>query len=132
VIVHDAARPLVALETISAVVDAAGRVGAAAAATRPGDSMRTDTTDRRTRSVDRSQYWLIETPQAFRSGLIREAHSLAATRGLSATDDASLVEECDLGNVELVERRGHNLKVTTAEDLDLAALVLSRGSIVSV
>jgi 2-C-methyl-D-erythritol 4-phosphate cytidylyltransferase len=131
VIVHDAARPLVAPEMISAVVDAAGRVGAATAATRPSDSMRIDTTDHRTKPVDRSRFWLVETPQAFQSDLIRRAHSLAAARGLSATDDASLVEQCDLGNVELVESRGHNLKVTTAEDLELAALILGRGSIVS-
>jgi 2-C-methyl-D-erythritol 4-phosphate cytidylyltransferase len=78
------------------------------------------------RTLDRSTLWAVQTPQAFRALLLREAlkyGDLAA-----ATDDAMLVEQRG-GKVALHEAPRENLKVTTPLDLRVAELLLrERGS----
>ena len=128
VLVHDAARPLISRQTIVAVLDAARRTGAATAATRSSDSVRKDSSDGWTEIVDRSQVWLVETPQAFAFELLCSAHRDAAAAGMSATDDAALIERCGAGRVAMVQRVGLNFKVTTQEDLRMAALLIDRGA----
>ncbi len=128
VLVHDAARPLISRQTIVAVLDAARRTGAATAATRPSDSVRKDSSDGWTEIVDRSHVWLVETPQAFAFELLRSAHRGAAAAGVSATDDAALIERCGAGRVAMVQSVGRNFKVTTQEDLRMAALLIGSGA----
>lgn len=118
VCVHDAARPLVSVSTIAAVVEAAKRSQAATAARRPVDSVRVTTEPGKTSSVDRSRVWLVETPQVFARAVLAEAHARAAARGVTATDDAALVEEMTGLSVTVVETEGANPKVTTAIDLE--------------
>lgn len=120
VCVHDAARPLVTTAVISAVIEAASAAGAATAAARPVDSVRQDENGGATRAVERSALWLVQTPQAFASGLLREAHARAAADGLSATDDASLVEKTCGARITVVPNDTPNLKVTTLADLACA------------
>lgn len=120
VCVHDAARPLVTTNTISAVVTAGRATGAATAAARPVDSVRQDAGGGATRAIDRSTLWLVQTPQAFGSALLRDAHRRAAAAGITATDDASLVEQVCGARVAVVPNDASNLKVTTAGDLACA------------
>jgi len=115
--VHDAARPLTTTTLISAVIAAACRERAATAAARPVDSVRQDMGPRATRALDRSSLWLVQTPQAFSSELLREAHRRAEARGITATDDASLVEKVCGAAVAVVPNDTPNLKVTTIADL---------------
>jgi len=118
--VHDAARPLATAALITAVVAAAAASGAATAAARPVDSVRQDGDHGETRAIDRSALWLVQTPQAFSSRLLREAHRRARDEGISATDDASLVERVCGARVSVVANDAPNLKVTTAADLACA------------
>jgi len=126
VCVHDAARPLVSRATIDAVLSAAERTGAATAASRPADSVRQELDDGSTTSLDRSRLWLVETPQAFRYDVLRRAHDRALATGVTATDDASLVERCADARVAIVESDTPNFKITKAEDLKLVRLILQR------
>ena len=126
VCIHDAARPLVSQATIQAVLAAARAMGAAIAASRPADSVREDTADGKTRPLDRSRLWLVETPQAFATDLLRRAHDRARATGVVATDDASLVESCCGQAVRIVESEGLNVKVTRADDLKLVRRILER------
>jgi 2-C-methyl-D-erythritol 4-phosphate cytidylyltransferase len=74
------------------------------------------------RTLDRSSLWSVQTPQAFRTGALRDA--LAATELLAqASDDAMLVER-DGGRVLVHEAPPENLKVTTPLDLRLAEALL--------
>ena len=123
VCVHDAARPLVSMTTIEAVIAAASRSGAATAASRPTDSVREDVDDGATRALDRTKLWLVETPQVFFAGLLRQAHRRARERGVSATDDATLVECLCAHAVSVVVSDGPNPKVTTRADLEMVALL---------
>jgi 2-C-methyl-D-erythritol 4-phosphate cytidylyltransferase len=60
--------------------------------------------------------WAVQTPQAFRIELLREAHEKARRDGVIGTDDAMLVER--LGHpVQVVPGSVRNVKITTPEDL---------------
>jgi 2-C-methyl-D-erythritol 4-phosphate cytidylyltransferase len=120
VCVHDAARPLVTAAIISAVIAAAAVDGAATAAARPVDSVRQDGDHGATRSIERSSLWLVQTPQAFSTALLRDAHRRAVQQRVTATDDASLVERLCGARIAVVANDAPNLKVTTAADLACA------------
>lgn len=74
---------------------------------------------------DRSRYWAVQTPQAFRTAALREAYARAAAEGFLGTDDSSLVERAG-GRVLLVEGPRDNIKVTVAEDLAVVEWALLR------
>lgn len=126
VLVHDAARCLVPVGVVAAVVDA---VHAGAAAVVPGlpvvDTIRALAEDGSSRTVDRSRLRAVQTPQGFALGVLRRAH---AQGDPGATDDAGMVEALGLP-VTLVPGHARAFKVTTALDLVLAeALVAGRGA----
>jgi len=73
---------------------------------------------------ERRRLWQAQTPQAFRYGLIRDAHERALTEGWTGTDDASLVERLGLP-VAMVAGDYRNIKITTPEDLLLARAFLA-------
>ncbi len=116
VVVHDAARPLASAELFSAVVDAV-RGGADAAV--PGvplpDTVKRVVGDRITATVPRDDLVAVQTPQAFRSSVLRSAHA----DGGDATDDAALVEDAG-GIVVLVAGDPRNIKITANADLAVA------------
>jgi 2-C-methyl-D-erythritol 4-phosphate cytidylyltransferase/2-C-methyl-D-erythritol 2,4-cyclodiphosphate synthase len=118
VVVHDAARPLVSAGLISRTIDAAVEHGAAIAAMQATDTVKR-ANDRRVivDTIPRAEIFLAQTPQAFRTSLLREA--LAMASDLDATDEAALVER--LGRpVVLVDGEAGNVKITAPEDLAFA------------
>jgi 2-C-methyl-D-erythritol 4-phosphate cytidylyltransferase len=125
--VHDAARPLATPELFRAVIDAvvAGADGAV-----PGVPV-TDTikiVDRRgpnvtvTSTPARESLVAVQTPQAFRAAMLREAHAA----GGDATDDAALVELAG-GRVVVVPSDGTNRKITDRDDLEWARRAVLAG-----
>ena len=127
VLVHDAARPLVSRGIIARTIDAAASQGAAIAAVRARDTVKR-AGDREGRAVilatlPREEIWLAQTPQAFRYEVLREAVELGR-RGVEATDEAALAELAG-HTVCLVEGDLLNMKITTAEDLRLARILLA-------
>jgi 2-C-methyl-D-erythritol 4-phosphate cytidylyltransferase len=128
VVVHDAVRPLVSPALIDRCVAAADKDGAAAAGLPVRDTIKVVGADGRVESTPpRESLWEIQTPQAFRAALLREAHRRAGVDQIEATDDAMLVER--LGEkVVVVEGEPRNIKITTPEDLIVAeALLKSAG-----
>jgi 2-C-methyl-D-erythritol 4-phosphate cytidylyltransferase len=138
VAVHDAARPLVTAELIDAVIaklsgrpDAAGVIAAAAVMDtvkrarepRPakGDFPSGGPTVAETESRD--HLWAAQTPQAFRTEVLREALAADPKQVAAASDDAMLVEAAG-GKVLIEPAPASNLKVTTADDLRVAATLL--------
>ncbi len=120
VVVHDAARPLASPALFAAVV-AAVRAGADGAipALPVVDTLKRVDGDRVVGTVSREALVAVQTPQAFRAGALRTAHST----GGEATDDAALVESAG-GTVVVVAGEPDNLKVTTPTDLVRAAFLL--------
>jgi len=123
VVVHDGARPCVTPDTISEVVKLARRSGAAVVGRRIFDTVKyVEKGTTVTRTEDRSKLWAVQTPQAFQASLLRRAYSALAA-GATVTDDASAVEA--LGEpVKIYETNKPNLKITTVDDLQIAAAVV--------
>jgi len=62
---------------------------------------------------------LAQTPQAFTSAALRDAHEQAAADGFEGSDDALLLERVGY-RIRAIDGERTNLKITTAEDLRLA------------
>ena len=131
VLVHDAARPLLAPQVAERVLGAlAGDHGldAAIAAAPVSDTVkRADAHGKVLETLDRSCLWAVQTPQAFRREALERALAVGPAELARATDDAWLVERLG-GSVAVVECSEQNFKVTTARDLRLAELVLAERS----
>ena len=132
VVVHDAARPLVTAGEVWAAVEAAMEWGAATCATAPTDtvkSVRPAKTHRAAHFVvetlDRSRLRMIQTPQAFKLSVLREAHE--HSNGSPTTDDCALVERLGLP-VAVVPGSPRNIKITNPLDLAVAEALLASDS----
>jgi 2-C-methyl-D-erythritol 4-phosphate cytidylyltransferase len=120
VIVHDAARPLASRQLFDVVIAAvvAGADGAVPALA-VSDTVKRVRGDRVVETVSRDGLVAVQTPQAFRADALRAAHRVGGVD----TDDAALVE-ANGGVVVVVEGERRNLKLTLADDLELAQALL--------
>lgn len=127
-LVHDAARPCLAPRDLERLMrecesDSIGGLLALPVA----DTVKQATKDeagamRVASTLDRSQLWLAQTPQMFRSGLLMQALQLAVP---TVTDEAAAVEALGL-RPRLVSGSRDNLKVTYPEDFAVAESILAR------
>jgi 2-C-methyl-D-erythritol 4-phosphate cytidylyltransferase/2-C-methyl-D-erythritol 2,4-cyclodiphosphate synthase len=126
VLIHDAARPFLTAELIGDLVAALDTNAGAIAAEPVSDTLKQAAADGTiSRTVDRAGLWRAQTPQAFRYDVILEAHRRAAAEGrCDFTDDAGLAEWAGLP-VKLVASSARNMKLTTAEDVELAERLLA-------
>lgn len=124
VAVHDAARCLVAVEDIDAVVGVARESGAAILAERVRDTIKRVVDHRIIDTPSREECWAALTPQVFCRDWLVEALMEAEASDRLGTDDAQLIEW--LGHpVTIVESKGPNPKITRPEDLILAEALLA-------
>jgi len=127
VVVHDAARPLVSDALIARTVEAAADDGAAIAALAATDTVKRGSAERLVvGTVPRGEIFLAQTPQAFRTSVLRAALAHGGP-GADATDEAALVERTG-HPVRLVDGDPRNVKITTADDLALAERLLASPS----
>lgn len=126
-LVHDAARPNLQADDITALIDAANACadGAILAAPVRDTLKRADAGTRIATTEPRDGLWRALTPQAFRRDLLRRALERAQVDRLVVTDEAMAVERLGF-HPALVEGREDNLKVTTPADLVLAEFLLAR------
>ncbi len=129
VLVHDAARCLIAPAQIRALIAACWHddVGGLLALKIP-DTLKSESEGRVNQTIDRSGKWLAQTPQMFRLGPLRAALEAAKVAGLSITDESSAMEGMGL-RPKLVEGSAENFKVTYPQDFAVAqSLLLARQS----
>ncbi len=125
VLVHDGARCLVTPDLVRRVVAnarASGADGVVPALPVP-DTIKVAEDGAVLETLDRAKLYAVQTPQAFRLGLLRGVHAGPDQRLRAATDDASLVEETG-GRILLVAGEKTNIKLTTPEDLIMAEAIL--------
>jgi 2-C-methyl-D-erythritol 4-phosphate cytidylyltransferase len=115
--IHDAARPCTSLELIAATIEAARETGAAVAAQPITDTIKESADGKLVeRTLDRRRLWSVQTPQTFRTEVIRRALAQVRLRGFQVTDDTAACEL--IGQpVRLVTLPLPNPKVTRPEDL---------------
>jgi 2-C-methyl-D-erythritol 4-phosphate cytidylyltransferase len=120
VFIHDGVRPLVSPQTINNCYQTALKKGNALPVIAPSESVR-EVLNGKNRAVDRSRFFLVQTPQTFRVSLIKEAYKQAHHNNF--TDDASVLENAG-SKIHLVEGNRENIKITFPNDLIVAGILL--------
>ncbi|GHU83012.1 2-C-methyl-D-erythritol 4-phosphate cytidylyltransferase [Bacteroidia bacterium] len=123
VAVHDGVRPFVSAEVITACFEEAEQNGAAIPVVPMIDSIREQYAEGKSRPVDRRRYLAVQTPQVFRSSLIKEAYRQPYTPAF--TDDASVVEALGV-EIHTVAGNRENIKITDPLDLLMAEALLRK------
>lgn len=127
VLIHDAARPFVDADIISAVIATLSEYPGCIPAIAVADTLKREKGGVIVETVDRSGLWGAQTPQAFRFKDILEAHTAAtASDRNDFTDDASIAEWAQL-NVAIIPGKPENNKITTSADLHEAETRLNTG-----
>lgn len=122
--IHDGARPLITVDEIQRVVEAAFEVGAATLGTSVTDTIKiVDGFNKIESTPLRSQLRAVQTPQVFDKEIYLFALEKAGNRFLNFTDDCSLIENMG-GEVEVVKGSEENIKLTTPIDIVLAESIL--------
>jgi 2-C-methyl-D-erythritol 4-phosphate cytidylyltransferase/2-C-methyl-D-erythritol 2,4-cyclodiphosphate synthase len=117
VLIHDAARPFVAHETISHVIACLDRHQAVIPALPVADTLKRAAANIVLGTAERAGLWAAQTPQGFHYATICQAHRLAGdAAGIEFTDDAAIAEWAGL-EVAIVPGTPDNRKITTADDL---------------
>lgn len=125
VLVHDGARPFVDQIVIQQLVELANQKGAAVVAVPVKDTIKRVAKQQVVETIERSSLWQVQTPQAFRVSILRDAHEQAALDQYLGTDDASLVERM-MHPVHIIEGSYDNIKLTTSEDLYFAQAIIKK------
>ena len=116
VAIHDAARPLVSVVTIQKTFESAKNNGSGIPVVSVNESIRL-IENNSSKAVNRNDYKIVQTPQCFKTGLIKNAFEVEYNH--SFTDDATVFEYS--GNkVNLTEGNSENIKITLPNDLVIA------------
>ena len=126
ILVHDAARPLISRDLIDRLIDVVKETDVGGLlACQASDTVKLSTSHSRvTKTLDRENLWLAQTPQMFRYRILRDA--LGSSVGdHSITDESSAVEARGFSPL-LVASDATNFKITQPSDLEMARVILKQ------
>ena len=115
VVIHDAARPFITKTLIEKCISACEKSDGAIIATQPNDTIKFSKDDIVEKTIDRSNIWMAQTPQAFNKQKILEAYSSREFDDLIITDESSLMEKLGY-KIMIIPGTGKNFKITTFDD----------------
>ena len=118
--VHDAVRPFVTPELISATIAGCDDADGCIAAIPSKDTVKQVSENNIQSTIDRNSIWLAQTPQTFHKDILINA----LQQDMIATDEASMVEATG-GKVLVTEGFAGNFKITTSEDWQLAENIIN-------
>lgn len=104
--IHDAARPFVSAILIQKMFEALQHTVAAVPIVQV-----TDTLLHQNSTVERSEYYVVQTPQCFHAKELKEVHLLAEKEGKYYTDDAQMLRNAGY-HVAHIEGETGNIKIT--------------------
>ena len=119
VVIHDGARPFLTYPCLNRLVDELEKEDACFLAISERDTLKTVEDGYVTGTIDRSKVWHAQTPQAFKTKLIKECLEKAISDNAKVTDDVSCVELYSDTKVKVVEGDPNNIKLTVKEDLNI-------------
>jgi 2-C-methyl-D-erythritol 4-phosphate cytidylyltransferase len=124
ILVHDAARPCILKELVEQFLDEVGDdpVGGLLALPLADTLKRSDENQRVAATIPRAGLWRAQTPQMFRYDLLRRALEKVP----DATDESQAVEAMGYHSPRLVQGESTNIKVTFAEEVPMAEMILKR------
>ena len=121
IFIHDAVRPLVSEETITSCLRVAEIHGTAIPVVPVTDSLRR-AENGISQSVDRDHFRIVQTPQVFRSEILKKAYMQGYRDDF--TDDAAVVESTG-HPLHLVDGNADNIKITQPGDVGYVEAVLA-------
>lgn len=131
VLIHDGARPLINNEIIERSIEGTIKSDACVVGVPVKDTIkRADKEGYIIDTPNRSELWITQTPQSFKTDLVKMAYKKMkenlkkGNTTLNITDDAMVVEEFTTNQVRFVQGDYKNIKVTTPEDIDIAELFI--------
>lgn len=131
VLIHDGARPLINNEIIERSIEGTIKSDACVVGVPVKDTIkRADKEGYIIDTPNRSELWITQTPQSFKTDLVKMAYKKMkeelekGNTTLNITDDAMGVEEFTTNQVRFVQGDYKNIKVTTPEDIDIAELFI--------
>lgn len=121
VLIHDAARPFASNRLIKQCIESAASQGRAMTAGLPvTDTIKqVDATGTICKTIDRSNLYSVQTPQAAPYNLLLSCHEAAIKDGVAVTDDAAILEAYG-HEVGIVTGDTYNIKLTIQEDFALS------------
>lgn len=123
--IHDGDRPFVTEALLSETIDLAVIYGAAAPAVPVHDTVKAARSGAVLSTPDRDTLYTVQTPQVFRTSIIKAALAKAAQEGTAYTDDCAAAEA--IGAIpHLSAGDEDNIKLTTPRDLSLAYAILEK------
>jgi 2-C-methyl-D-erythritol 4-phosphate cytidylyltransferase len=125
VVVHDAVRPFVEVESIEAIIKEASEKGSAILAIPSVDTVKQIERNLVVATLPRDKIVLVQTPQAFRYPILKEGFERAKIDHFHATDESSLVERLGY-EVSVLRGSERNIKITKPADLPLAELFIRK------
>jgi 2-C-methyl-D-erythritol 4-phosphate cytidylyltransferase len=124
IVVHDAARPLADAALLTRVLEGlSGGADGVVPALPVSDTIKRVRDGTVAETLDRSQLWAVQTPQAFLAASLRAAYARPQEELAVATDCAGLVEAAGM-TVAVVDGSPANVKLTRPADLRLAEALL--------
>ncbi len=123
VLIHDAARPLIDERIVTGVIRKALDVGCAIPVLKVAETVKKIENDRVVGSIDREGLYLAQTPQVFDYSKLRSAYENIVEGDKIYTDESSIWEEF-YGACGYVKGSRKNIKITFAEDLEVARCLL--------
>jgi len=121
--IHDGARPFILPQFLSSIIEECKKSGAVIPAIPVNETLKKVEKGFVRETIDRREIYRVQTPQVFRSNIIRSAYRQASQDGYYGTDDASLVERVGI-RVKVITGLYSNIKITTREDLIYAETIL--------
>ncbi len=123
VVIHDSARPFASRDVFKKVMELEDYDGKIAAAKARDTIKKLENNILKT--IQRDNVWLAQTPQCFKTDVIKHCHEKALQDGIKATDDAYLLEYYGY-NVGIVESSYWNIKLTYPEDIPIFDKILRK------
>ena len=123
VLIHDAVRPFVNMETVNKLIAVAKETGGAVPALKPKETVRKIIAGGKYITLEREKIRIIQTPQVFKTRLITQAFEKALRDKFYSTDDAAVFELYGYDYL-IVDGDEENIKITTQKDFALAEILL--------
>ncbi len=124
IMIHDGARPFPSKTLIETASNLPDNIDISLPAVKMTDSLREIDDQGNSKSVDRSRYYAVQTPQSSRLGDLAKAYSSPLID--TFTDDASALEASEMNRVLLIPGSHDNIKITNPGDLDIASIIYRR------
>lgn len=111
VLIHDAARPWVDIDSIDRLLEAMEEEKAAILAINVADTVKEVTGDYVTKTIDRSNLMITQTPQAFDTSLIIDSYLKIFASGLEVMEDSQAIELTSQTKIKIVQGSSMNNRI---------------------